>query len=164
MGNLRYAAEAGFTLFVRTVWALLRVIGFLVLMRAVRYGRMSARPFGLILAVTTVFAVARLAEPRSGRLLPPVPVVVGVRRLAGAVRGDGLAAVPLRRGARAPVRPAGAPAHHPWVLTARVAALAYAALLSVPFLVAVGAVFTDRAGCRCGPPLLGVWVRTAVCW
>src|SRR5262245_49846032 len=72
--NVRYAPEGGFALAVRTVWALLRAVGFLVLMRTVRYGRMVARPFGLILSATTVFAVARLAIPRSGSFLPPWPV------------------------------------------------------------------------------------------
>src|SRR4029453_15341501 len=59
--NLLSVDEPGFSLLVRTAWALLRVLGFLILMRAVRYGRAIARPFGLVLAVTTVFAVARLS-------------------------------------------------------------------------------------------------------
>jgi hypothetical protein len=140
--NLQFAPEAGFPLVVRTVWALLRVIGFLVLLRAVRYGRATARPFGLILAVTTVFAVARLAEPRTGRLLPTWPVLVGFVVLAvlcavlvwalyhAPAVDEHLSTRPVRR-------------HVPgWVLTARVAALTYSPLLLVPFVVAVGAAFT----------------------
>ena len=73
--NLQSVDAPGFSLFVRTVWALLRVLGFLILMRAVRFGRAAARPFGLILAVTTVFAVARLAQPRQGALVPPSAVL-----------------------------------------------------------------------------------------
>src|SRR4029079_12632133 len=80
--NLQTVAEPGFSLVVRSIWALLRVIGFLFLMRAVRYGRAVARPFGLILAVTTVFAVARLTEPRIGSLLPRTEVLVGIGVLA----------------------------------------------------------------------------------
>jgi hypothetical protein len=152
--------EAGFALFVRTMWAALRVIGFLVLMRAVRYGRAAARPFGLILAITTVFAVARLAQPRTGGLVPHVEVIVGLVVLAGlcgavvwllyrspAVQ-EHLATRPMRR-------------HVPgWVLTARVAVLAYGALLLIPFLVAVGTVF-DSESRRLPLPytlaLLGLW-------
>ncbi len=142
--NLQLTDEPGFALFVRTGWALLRVIGFLVLMRAVRYGRSVARPFGLILAVTTVFAVFRLAEPRSGDFLPPVAVMVGfavLLVLCAAIvwllyRSDAvhehLSSRPVRR--HVP----------PWVLTARVAALAYGALVLVPMLVSVGLLFSEE--------------------
>jgi hypothetical protein len=142
--NLQLTEEPGFALFVRTAWALLRVIGFLVLMRAVRYGRSVARPFGLILAVTTVFAVFRLAEPRTGGLMPPVMVLAGfvvLLVLCGAIvwllyRSDAvhehLSAKPVRR-------------HVPgWVLTARVAVLCYGALVMVPLLVGVGTAFGDE--------------------
>lgn len=142
--NLLSVDEPGFSLLVRTVWALLRVIGFLILMRAVRYGRAAARPFGLILAVTTVFAVARLAEPREGSLVPPSAVILGFGVLAALCAGvvwllfrssavdEHLSTRPVRR-------------HIPaWVLTARVAVLSYGALTLVPFLVAVGTVFGDR--------------------
>lgn len=142
--NLAVAPEVGFALFVRTAWALARVIGFLFLMRAVRYGRASARPFGLILAVTTVFAVARLVEPRAGTLALPVPVLVGLvvlGLLCGAIvwllyRSPG---VGLHLSGRQVRR------HVPgWVLTVRVAVLAYGALLMVPFFVALGTVFSDE--------------------
>jgi hypothetical protein len=139
------AEEAGFSLAVRTMWALLRVIGFLVLMRAVRYGRSAAKPFGLILAITTVFAVARLAQPRNGSLVPRPEVIGGLVVLAvlcGAVVWllyrspavhEHLSTRPMRR-------------HVPgWVLTARVAVLAYGALLLIPFLVAVGTLFDPEA-------------------
>ncbi|WP_344080459.1 hypothetical protein [Luedemannella helvata] len=142
--NLAYAAEAGWTLFVRSFWALLRVIGFLALMRAVRYGRLASRPFGLILAVTTVFAVARLAEPRTGDFLPPVPVLVSFFVLLAECalivwllyRSDAVHQHLTGRQVRRHI-----PA---WVLTVRVAAVTYAALLSVPLFVAVGEAFTDE--------------------
>jgi hypothetical protein len=73
--NYRYAADAGFALTVRSTWARLRSIGFLVLIWHVRRGRELARPLGLILSVTTVFAVGRLIVPRTG--VPPLPGVVG---------------------------------------------------------------------------------------
>jgi len=132
--------EPGFGTAVRTGWALLRALGWLALMRAVRFGRGVARPFGLVLAVTSVFAVARLVEPRSGELLPDPAVLAGFVALVvlcGAVvwqlyRSPAVAAHLTGR----PVR-----RHVPgWVLTARVAALAYTALLAVPFLVAAGSV------------------------
>ena len=152
--NLLSVDTPGFSLSVRTVWALLRVIGFLVLIRAVRFGRAAARPFGLILAVTTVFAVARLAQPREGSLVPPSAVIVGFGVLAALCAAvvwllfkspavdEHLSARPVRR-------------HVPaWVLTARVAALSYGALTVVPFLVAIGTIFGDApppAGRSCCP-------------
>jgi hypothetical protein len=132
------------SLVVRSIWALLRVIGFLFLMRAVRYGRAAARPFGLILAITTVFAVARLTEPREGSLVPDTAVIVGFIVLAvlcglvvwllykSPAVADHLATRPVRR-------------HIPgWVLTARVALLTYSALVLVPLLIAFGTLFGDR--------------------
>jgi predicted small integral membrane protein len=142
--NLQSVDAPGFSLFVRTVWALLRVLGFLILMRAVRFGRAAARPFGLILAVTTVFAVARLAQPRQGALVPPSAVLVGFGVLAvlcasvvwllfkSPAVDEHLSARPVRR-------------HIPgWVLTARITVLSYGALTLVPFLVAFGTLFGDR--------------------
>ena len=142
--NLLSVDEPGFSLLIRTVWALLRVIGFLILMRAVRYGRAAARPFGLILAVTTVFAVARLAEPRQDSLIPAYAVIVGFVVLAtlcaamvwllfnSSAVHEHLSARPVRR-------------HVPgWVLTARIAVLSYGALTLVPFLVAVGTLAGPR--------------------
>jgi hypothetical protein len=159
--NLRYAAEPGFSLAVRTVWALLRVIGLLLLMRAVRLGRQGSRPFGLILAVTTVFAVARLTQPRQGSLLPPVPVVVGFVVLAALClslvvvlyRSDAIQAHLSR-----PVR-----RHIPgWVLTARVATVAYVPLLIVPCIVALGEIGAHPVGSARRPLarliLLAIWL------
>ena len=141
--NLLSVDEPGFALVVRTLWAFLRVLGFLVLMRAVRYGRSGARPFGLILAVTTVFAVARLTTPRAGSLVPQPAVLVGLAVLTvlcsaivwllyrSPAVADHIAARPVRR-------------HIPgWVLTAHIAVLAYAALLLIPLLVALSTAFGD---------------------
>jgi hypothetical protein len=157
--NLLSVDEPGFALVVRTLWALLRVLGFLVLMRAVRYGRAAARPFGLILAVTTVFAVVRLTAPRQGSVVPEPSVLVGLAVLTvlcsaivwllfrSPAVADHLATRPVRR-------------HIPaWVLTARIAVLAYAALLLVPFLVALSTAFGDER--RLDPP---VAVAVLVTW
>jgi len=157
--NLVVATDAGPGLVVRTAWALLRVVGFLALMRAVRLGRVIARPFGLILAVTTVFAVARLATPRNGSLMPRVEVLVGLAvltLLCGVVvgllyRSPAVAAHLAHRPARRPVPLA--------VLTARVAALSLAPLVLVPLLVGLGLLFADD---RPHPlprmiVLLGIW-------
>jgi hypothetical protein len=155
--NWAYAPEAGYGLAVRTCWALLRSIGFLLLIWHVRAGRSGARPFGLILAVTTVFAVGRLVVPRGGA--PAVPGVIGFAVLVALC----VAVVVLLyrpaveehlsrprtklvvgRGGitRRPVRPRGAVSG--WLLTARVSAFAYGPLMIVPSLVAVGTVFDGR--------------------
>lgn len=156
LGNLHYATDAGYGLWVRTVWALVRAVGFLFLARAVRYGRTSAKPFGLILAATTVFAVFRLAEPKSGHLLPPLPVIGGFVLLAGLCAA--IVALLYRSSAVHEHLSARQARRHldPWALTVRVAALAFTALLVVPFLVAIGAVWHHRAGVL-GPPLLAAW-------
>jgi hypothetical protein len=157
--NILSVDEPGFSLFIRSMWAALRVIGFLFLMRAVRFGRAAAKPFGLILAVTTVFAVARLAEPREGTLVPPFAVVIGfvvllvectaivVMLYKSSAVHEHLSARPVRR-------------HIPgWVLTARVAVLAYAALVLIPFLVAVGTLFGDsRLPLTVAVPIMGGWL------
>ncbi|GGM14225.1 hypothetical protein ACFFX1_31730 [Dactylosporangium sucinum] len=156
--NLEYSAEAGFGLAVRTVWAILRALGFLFLMRELRFGRLTARPFGLILTVTTVFASARLSQPRAGDLLPPWPVLAGlavVTALCVAVlwqlfRSPEIDAHLTRRAPRRPVPP--------WVLTARVAALSYSALLFVPCLVALGSLFDEpRRPPETAVPLVVSW-------
>ncbi|WP_426511139.1 hypothetical protein ACPPVO_11195 [Dactylosporangium sp. McL0621] len=156
--NLRYSAEAGFGLGVRTFWATLRAIGFLFLMREVRFGRLTARPLGLILAVTTVFASARLVQPKEGALLPRLPVVLGlvvVAVLCSAVvwqlfRSPGIDEHLTRRKPRRVVPP--------WVLTARVAALSYSALMFVPCLVALGSLFdTPRLRPEIAVPLVVSW-------
>jgi hypothetical protein len=160
--NLEYAPEGGFGLTVRTIWALLRAIGFLVLMRTVRLGRLVSRPFGLILCASTVFAVVRLAVPRSGTLLPPWPVTAAVAILTvlcGIVvwqlyASPAIAAHLTRRPPRRPVPP--------WVLTARVAALSYGALLLVPALVATGSLFDEpRLPRAAAIPLVLVWLALA---
>jgi len=141
--NLEYAAEAGFALTVRTIWALLRALGFLVLMRTIRYGRVISRPFGLILAATTVFAVGRLVVPRRGGLQPDWPVLAGFAVLAllcGAIiwllfHSPAIATHLTRRPRRRAIPV--------WVLTARVAGLSYSALLMVPCLVAMGTLFDE---------------------
>jgi hypothetical protein len=135
--NLSYTDEVGTALKIRTFWAVLRAVGFLALMRAVRFGRPASRPFGLVLAITTVFAVARLVQPRHGGLMPHWQVLVGFLVLTGLC----LAVVAmLYRSPSIAAHLSGRPVrrHIPgWVLTARIGALAFSALLAVPFAVAV---------------------------
>jgi hypothetical protein len=162
--NLGYADEPGFGLGVRTVWALLRALGFLFLMRAIRYGRMASRPFGLILAVTTVFAAGRLVIAREGRLVPQWPVIVAfvvLLVLCGAIvwqlyRSPVVAAHLSRRPPRRPISP--------WVLTARIAALSFSALLLVPCLVAAGSLLGHqrRVDPTVGVPVVVGWFVLAV--
>ncbi len=155
--NFQYAGEAGFSLGVRTFWAIVRALGFLALMRAVRFGRPISRPFGLVLAVTTIFAVARLVQPRHGALLPRAPVIVSFVLLTtlciavvaylyrSPAVGEHLSGRPMRR-------------HYPgWVLTARIGALAYGALLMVPCLVAAGDVFWSGHGTPVTQVLVPAW-------
>jgi hypothetical protein len=153
--NFWYAPEQAFGLAVRTGWAMLRSLGFLVLIWHVRRGRAAARPFGLILAGTTVFAVGRLIVPRDG--LPPLPGVVGFAALAVLCAAIVLLlyrSAPMQRflvrypsrlvldrqgiswREAAPTRPQVAA----WLLTARVAAFTYSPLMLVPCLFALGRV------------------------
>jgi hypothetical protein len=157
--NWWYAPEQGFGLAVRTGWALLRSLGFLVLVWHVRRGRAAARPFGLILAVTTVFAVGRLIVPRTG--VPPLPGLLGFGALtalcAAAVwllyRSPRVRAFLVRHPGRLMIDRQGiswgevAPRRPPvaaWLLTTRVAAFTYSPLMLVPCLVAVGTIADGR--------------------
>jgi hypothetical protein len=161
--NLEYSPEPGFGLAVRTVWAILRAIGFLFLAREVRFGRLSARPFGVILSATTVFAVARLAQPREHGYLPHWPVLLGLAILmvlCGTIiwqlyRSPAIDAHLTRRPPRRHIPP--------WVLTARVAALSYAPLLMIPCLVAIGSLFgTPRVDRTIALPVIFAWLGFAV--
>ncbi|GAB2926733.1 hypothetical protein GCM10027280_12600 [Micromonospora polyrhachis] len=171
--NWRYAPESGFGLAVRTGWALLRSLGFLVLIRQVRRGRSAARPFGLILAVTTVFAVGRLVVPRAG--VPPLPGVLGfatLTLLCGAVvwllyRSPAVREFMVRHPGRLVIDRQGiswreVPPRRPpiagWLLTVRAAVFTYSPLMLVPCLVAVGEVVTGRilAG-----PIVVLWLVAA---
>ncbi|MEV0805064.1 hypothetical protein [Micromonospora sp. NPDC050200] len=157
--NWWYAPEQEFGLAVRTGWAMLRSLGFLVLVGHVDRGRTVARPFGLILAVTTVFAVGRLVVPRQG--VPPLPGLLGFALLTAlcvsvvallhrseAVGGH------LVRHRKTLVVSGGtiswrevAPKRPPvtgWLLTSRVAAFTYSPLMLVPALVAGGAILDGR--------------------
>ncbi|MEU2615264.1 hypothetical protein ABZ570_27340 [Micromonospora sp. NPDC007271] len=157
--NWWYAPEQEFGLAVRTGWAMLRSLGFLVLIGHVERGRAAAKPFGLILAVTTVFAVGRLVVPRAG--VPPLPGLLGfglltalcVAVVALLYRSDAVGAH-LVRHRRGLVVSGGrlawqevAPKHPPvtgWLLTARAAAFTYSPLMLVPALVATGSVLDGR--------------------
>lgn len=145
--NFIYAPDHGYGLAVRTGWALLRTLGWLILIWHVRRGRAGARPIGLILAVTTVFAVGRLVVPRTG--LPPLPgligfavltvlcvvVVVLLYRHPALVRHPSRLVV-TREGLQwretPPKRTLSA-----WAVTARVAAFTYSPLMLVPALISV---------------------------
>ncbi|MBO4206489.1 hypothetical protein [Micromonospora echinofusca] len=167
--NWRYAPEQGFPLAVRTGWALLRSLGFLILIWHVRRGRAGSRPLGLILALTTVFAVGRLIVPRNG--VPPLPGVLGfavLTALCAAVvlllyRSPAVGGYLTRHPGRlvidrqgiswregAPQRPQVAG----WLLTTRVAAFTYSPLMLVPCLVAVGAIVDGRL---IAVPLVVLW-------
>jgi len=151
--NFWYAPEHGYGLAVRTGWALLRTLGWLILIWHVRRGRAAARPIGLILAVTTIFAVGRLVVPRTGA--PPLPGVLGFAALAvlcltvvvllyrhPTVQGH-LVRHPnklvfTQKGMEwreaVPKRPPLAA----WAITARVAAFTYTPLMLVPALISIG--------------------------
>ncbi len=169
--NWAYAPERGFGLAVRTGWALLRAFGFLILVWHVRRGRAGARPLGLILAVTTVFAVGRLIVPRSG--VPPLPGAVGFALLTALClavvvllyRVPAVGTHLVRHPNRLVVDrrgigwQEGVPRRPPvagWTLTARVAAFTFPALMVVPALVALG-----HGGLRRLPLVLG-WLAFAI--
>ncbi|WP_328367323.1 hypothetical protein OHQ88_22400 [Micromonospora zamorensis] len=157
--NWWYAPEQGFGLAVRTGWAMLRSFGFLLLIGHVRKGRTVARPFGLILAVTTIFAVGRLIVPRQG--VPPLPGLLGfaiLTALCAAVvwllyRSSALAGHLVRHRPRLVIDRAGIswretpprrPQANAWLLTSRVAAFTYSPLMLVPALVAGGSILDGR--------------------
>ncbi|MGA3487151.1 hypothetical protein ACK8GG_03975 [Micromonosporaceae bacterium DT55] len=172
--NFWYAPEQGFALGVRTGWALLRAFGFVLLIGQVRRGRAGARPFGLILAVTTVFAVGRLIVPRSG--VPPLPGLIGFalltllcvavtvllyrsqavrqalnrhpRRLVLDRDGFALRETPPRR-----------PETTGRLLTARVAALTYSPLMLLPALIAVSTLGGGRLHLL---PVVVAWLGAGV--
>jgi len=151
--NFWYAPEHGFGLAVRTGWALLRTLGWLILIWHVRRSRAVSRPLGLILAVTTVFAVGRLVVPREGT--PPLAGLLGFGLLTllcvtvvvllyrhptvreHLVRHPSRLVVTrqgIERREAVPRRPPVAA----WLLTARVAAFTYSPLILVPAVISVG--------------------------
>jgi hypothetical protein len=150
--NYVYAPEPGTGLWVRTGWALLRTVGWLILISQVRRGRAGARPVGLILAVTTVFAVGRLIVPQSGA--PAMAGVIGFGVLV--VLCVSVVVLLFRHPAigehlvRHPRRPVlgrdgitwqeTAPRREVsvWLMTARVSAFTYSPLMLVPCLISVG--------------------------
>jgi hypothetical protein len=151
--NFWYAPEHGYGLAVRTTWALLRTLGWLILIWHVRRGRAGARPLGLILAVTTIFAVGRLIVPRSGT--PPTAGLIGFAVLTTLCvtvvvllyRHPTVQEHLVRHPNRLVFTRAGVewreatPRRPPvaaWVLTTRVAAFTYSPLMLVPALIAVG--------------------------
>ena len=148
----------GFGVAVRTVWALLRSIGFLVLIWHLRRGRAGAWPLAIVLTVTTVFSAGRLA-PVGGDWTGAQAAVV-----AGFVLVTALCVAILLLFRSAPVRAHltrrppkyDAPS---WVVTARVLALSYTALLLVPCLVAVGTLFGDsKVELAYAAPLIVGWL------
>ncbi|HET6529297.1 MAG TPA: hypothetical protein VFH03_01575 [Actinoplanes sp.] len=151
--NYRYAPEHGFGLAVRTGWALIRTLGWLILIWHVRRARAAAKPLGLILAVTTIFAVGRLVVPREGP--PPLPGLIGfavltllcVTVVVVLYRHPTVAAHLVRHPRKLALTREGvawqeaAPRRAPttgWLLTARVSAFTYSPLMLVPALIAVG--------------------------
>ena len=151
--NFWYAPEHGFGLAVRTGWALLRTLGWLILIWHVRRSRAVSRPLGLILAITTVFAVGRLVVPREGA--PPLPGLAGFAALTllcatvvvllyrhPTVR-EHLVRHPTklmvtRQGLEWKEATPRRPPVAAWVLTARVAAFTYSPLILVPAVISVG--------------------------
>ncbi len=172
--NLRYADEEGFGLAVRTGWAMLRTLGWLVLIWHVRKGRASARPLGFILAATTVFAVGRLIVPQRG--LPALPGLIGFAVLTALCvtvvvllfRHPTLRAWHVRHAKRLTLSAGGlrwqeGPPRGPqltgWQLTARTAAFTWTPLMIVPALAAGGEL--DRNGVA-SLAAVAVWFAAAI--
>nr|WP_255292505.1 hypothetical protein [Micromonospora sp. WMMA1996] len=153
---------------------MLRSLGFVLLIGQVNKGRVGARPFGLILAVTTIFAVGRLIVPREG--VPALPGLVGFAALSALCvavvvllyRSDAVRAhlVRHRKGLVVeggtiswrevvPKRPQA----NGWLLTARVAAFTYSPLMLVPALVATGSVLDGRIA---AVPALFLWFGAGI--
>lgn len=169
-----YAESSDFGLFVRTGWALVRSLAFLVLIRQVLNGRVSARPFGLILAVTTLFAVARLVLPKEG--LPAAPGIIGFSALFALCLADilllyrsGAVGAYLqqhakrivigRTGISVKATPPKRPPAPGWLLTTRVAALAYTPLMLVPAIVSIGLIFEGQPA---AVSVVAAWILAAL--
>ncbi|HZM77440.1 MAG TPA: hypothetical protein VFC19_17035 [Candidatus Limnocylindrales bacterium] len=166
--------DGGWALLVRTTWALLRSLAFLVLIWQVRHGRAGAPPFALILCVTTLFALARLVVPRQGAPDPRGVAGFAIVALLCAIdlfllyRSSALRdhltrhanrIVVTRKGIeRRPLPPRQAPAPG-WILTARIAALSYSPLMLVGAAVALGQIFAGRVAAL---PLVVVWFVAAL--
>jgi hypothetical protein len=151
--NLRYGPQHGYGLAVRTGWAVLRTLGWLILIGQVRRGRATARPLAVILSITTVFAVGRLVVPDAG--LPALPAVLGFAALVvlcaavvvtlyrhPALR-DHLVRYPkrivlTRDGLSVTDAPPTRGVLTGWAMTARVAAFTYSPLILVPCLISFG--------------------------
>lgn len=157
--NWWFTRDADYGLFVRTTWALIRSLAFLVVVWQVRRGRASAPPLTLILAVTTLFALARLVIPKAG-----MPSTLGIAAFAWIALLCALALLLLYRSAEVreylsrhpsrvvfttkgvewkPVPPRRAPVPGR-LITARVAALSYSPLVVVAAAVALGRVWDGR--------------------
>lgn len=141
--------DAGWALFARTAWAVLRSLAFLVLIWQVRLGRASAAPFALVLSVTTLFALARLVIPRQG--MPDWRGVAGfgiVALLCAAALLMLYRSAEVHRYFAQRQRSQAARRQRPevsgWALTARVAVLSYSPLILVGPMVAFGQVFDGR--------------------
>jgi hypothetical protein len=166
--------DGGYPLFIRTAWAVVRSIGFLVLIWQVHRGRATAAPFAVVLSVTTIFSVARLIVPRQG-----LPSLVGI---AGFVLVTTLSAVVLLLFYRSPTVkeylkqhanrivvtrngidwkpvPPKRPPVPAWLLTARVAAFSYAPLMAVGAAVAIGQIFKGRLGVL---PAVVLWFGASI--
>lgn len=167
--NWAITDDGGWALLVRTTWALLRSLAFLVLIWQVGRGRASAAPFALILCVTTLFALARLVVPKQGlpdprgvagfaivALLCAIDLILLYRSSALRTHLTQHASriVFTRKGIdRRPRPPRRAPTPG-WILTARVAALSYSPLMLVGAAVALGQVFSGRVTAL---PLVAGW-------
>jgi len=151
--NFWYSPGHGWGLGVRTAWALLRTLGWLILIWHVRRARATAKPLGLILGVTTIFAVGRLVVPPSGA--PPVPGVVGFAVLSALCvavivllyRHPVVAGHLVRQPGRVVLSRDGVswqegvskrPVAGAWALAARVSSFTYSPLILVPCLISVG--------------------------
>jgi hypothetical protein len=150
--NYWYAPEHGYGLAVRTGWAMVRTLGWLILIWHLRRARAVARPLGLILAVTTIFAVGRLIVPRTGA--PPLPGLIGFAVLTALcvtvvvllyrhpTLQEHLVRHPnrivfTREGISVQEARPKRPPLAGWLITARVSAFTYSPLMLVPCLIAV---------------------------
>lgn len=154
--------DESFGVAVRTAWALLRSIGFLILIWHLRAGRATAWPLAIVLSVTTIFGVGRIA-PLRGEWDANSQALVGSFVTVGLLC---VAILLLFRSEQVKAHLARRPSKWntpSWVVTARVMALSYTALLLVPCLVAVGTLFGDRrVGLVYAAPLVVGWLVLAL--
>lgn len=138
---------------VRTLWGVVRAVGFLLVPRHVLRGRVGARVVVVVLCVSILFSVARVTGhgQLTGRVRPLLYAGFGAVAVLCALVLAVLLGVPA---VRAHLRSTGGRHLPAWVAASRPLALALLPCMLVPFLVGVIGVLSAGGGTGPDVPLL----------